>query len=178
VKQWDVATRKVLREFPGQSGVLSRDGKTLYTCQGHRFIYEGSPGVVTAWNVANGAKSFEIPGLARALALSHDGTKLAVSDAESTIAIYATRHGRELIPAWSSQDRLWQLTFSPDDRKLVASGWSPFVRVWNLADVTAGPRRLQHPRNTWDASFSRDGRELAVACSDRIVHVWDTQTWA
>ena len=177
VKQWDVATKKPVREFSGQSGVLSPDGKTLYTCLGHRFVYEGSPGSVAAWNVADGTKLFEIAGPARALALSHDGARLAVSDDESTITLYDARSGRVAIPAWPSQDRLWSLTFSPDDRLLVASGWSPLVRLWDLADLTAPPRQLSHPFNTWDSAFSPDGRELAVACSDRLVHVWDTRTW-
>lgn len=178
VKQWDVATRMLLREFPGQSGALSPDGKTLFTCAGHRFIYEGTPGVVAAWNVADGTKLFELPGPARAIALSHDGTKLAVSDAESTITLYDAHDGRVLIPAWSSQGRLWHLGFSPDDRTLVASGWSPLVRLWVLDNVSAAPRQLRHPLNTWATAFSPDGRQVAVACSDRLVYVWDVQTWS
>jgi WD40 repeat protein len=177
VKQWDVASRKLLREFPGMSGAISPDGKTLYTCQGHRFIYEGAAGVVTAWEIPTGKMLFEIPGPARTIALSHDGTTLAVSDAESTIALYDARDGRRLRDAWPSQDRLWHLTFSPDDRLLVASGWSTVVRLWDLGDLSAAPRRLLHPLNTWETAFSPDGRELAVACSDRTVHVWDTATW-
>jgi WD40 repeat protein len=178
VRQWDVATRKLVREFPGQSGVLSPDGKTLYTCLGNRFVYEGTTGVVDAWNIADGAKLFEIPLPARVLALSHDGTKLAVSDAETSIAVYDARNGRGLIPAWPSLDRLWHLAYSPDDRLLVTSGWSPTVRLWDLADTSAAPRQLSHPLNTWETAFSPDGRELAVACSDRTVHVWDTQSWS
>jgi len=177
VKQWEVATMKLLREFPGQSAVLSPDGQTLYTCLGHRFVYEGTPGIVTAWRIADGTKLLEIPVQARALALSHDGTKLAVSDAETSIALYDAATGRMAIPAWPSEDRLWHLAFSPDDRLLVASGWSPMVRLWELADVSNNQRRLPHPLNTWDTAFSPDGRELAVGCSDRMVHVWDTQTW-
>jgi WD40 repeat protein len=178
VKQWNIATRKLVREFPGLNGVLSPDGRTLYTCHGHRFLYEGSPGSVTAWNVADGGKIFEIPAPVRTLALSHDGTKLALSDAESTLAVYDAHNGRVLIPAWPTQDPLWHLAFSPDDKQLVGSGWSPSVRVWNLADVSAAPRRLPHPLNTWETAFSPDGRQLAVACSDRTVHVWDTGTWS
>ena len=178
VKQWDVATRKLVREFPGLSGALSPDGKTLYTCLGHRFLYEGSPGGVTAWSVADGAKIFEIPAPARVLALSHDGTKLAVSDAESVLALYDAQNGRVLLPSWPTLEPLWHLAFSPDDTLLVASGWSPSVRVWTLADVSAAPRRLPHPLNTWETAFSPDGRQLAVACSDRTVHVWDTKTWS
>jgi len=178
VKQWDVANRKLVREFPGQSGVLSPDGRTLYTCLGHRFVYEGTAGNVVAWNVADGTKIFEIPAQARTLALSHDGTRLAVSDAESAVALYDSRNGRELIPSWPSQERLWHLTFSPDDHTLVGSGWTPNVRLWNLDNVSAPPRQLSHPYNTWDTAFSPDGRELAVACSDRTIHVWDTRNWS
>lgn len=177
VKQWDVATLKIIREFPGQSGVLSPDGKILYTCRGHRFIYEGESGVVTAWRVADGEKIFEITTPSRIIALSHDGKKLVISDAESSIALHDAQDGHALASAWPSQDRLWHLAFSPDDRQLAASGWSPYVRLWDLTSPTTPPRKLSHPLNTWEIAFSPDGRELAVACSDRTIHVWNTETW-
>ena len=177
VKQWDVSAQKLIREYPGQSGALSPDGTILYTCLGHRFIFEGSPGIVTAWNTRSGSKIFDLAVEARALAVSHDGTRLAVSDAESSISLFDAHDGHRLTPLWPTLDRLWQLTFSPDDRLLVASGWSPIVRLFDLADPSAPVRRLTHPLNTWDASFSPDGSELAIACSDRTVHIWDTRSW-
>jgi WD40 repeat protein len=177
VKLWDVSRRIVLREFPGMSGALSPDGRTLYTCNGHPFVWEGSAGVVAAWNVANGTKLFELPVKARRIALSRDGSQLAVSDAESQIAVYDAQDGRERIKAWPSLDRLWDLKFSPDASLLVASGWSTKVRIWNLADDTPSCRFASHPLGTWETLFSNDGAILAVGCSDRQIHLWDTRTW-
>lgn len=176
VKQWDLARRTVVREFPGQNGALSPDGLTLFTGTGHRFVWEGEAGVVTAWRVGDGAKLFELPGAARVFALSPDGAALAISDAESQVTIFDARDGHVLFPARSTAGRLWSLEFSPDGSQLVGSGWSTEVRIWQVADPLAAPRRLVHPAGTWETAFSRDGRRLGVACSDRQIHVWDVST--
>ncbi len=122
VKLWDLSRQVVLREFPGMSGALSPDGSVVYTCTGHRFVWEGDSGVVAAWNVADGTKIFELPVKARCIALSSDGSQLAVSDSETQIAIYDARDGHEKIKSWPSAGRLWDLEFSPDASLLVAGG--------------------------------------------------------
>jgi eukaryotic-like serine/threonine-protein kinase len=176
-KQWDLERRVVVREFPGQSGALAPDGRVLYTCLGHRFVFEGAPGAVAAWALDDGQQMFELPIDARVIALSPDGAQLAISDAETYIALHDARSGGMLSERWQSRGRLWHLAFSPEGQRLVASGWSTAVRVWDLADPMIAPQVLEHPLNSWEAAFSPDGRTLAVGCSDRQVHLWDASTW-
>jgi hypothetical protein len=178
IKQWSLADGALVREFPGRTGVLSSDGTVLFACAGHRFVYHDTAGAITAWRVADGTKLFEIPVAARILALSPDGTRLAVSDAASYIAVHDARDGRRVIEPWPTEGRIWELAFSPDGRQLVGSGWHRNVRVWDLENTTQAPLRLSHPLNTWEAVFSPDGSALAVGCSDQAVHVWDTATWS
>lgn len=177
VTQWDVARRAKLRDFPGQTGQLSPDGKTLYTCSGRRFVFEGQLGAVSAWDVSDGSLQRHFPGSARLIALSHDGSRLAVSDAYTYIAVYDARDGHAVIPPWSTGGQLWRMEFSPDDALLVTSGWSKNVRVWNLQNISAAPHPLEHGSNIWETAFSPDGKLLAVACSDRQVYLWNTATW-
>jgi len=177
VRRWRLADGAVEGEFPGQSCVLSPEGDIVYTCTGSPFVFSGAPGVVAAWRVADGAKLFELPAPARVIALSRDGTRLATSDAATTIALVDARDGRPLSAPWPARDRVWALAFSPDGRDLVASGWSRLVRIWDLADTSREPRLLEHPLNSWQAEYSPDGSELAVASSDQAVHLWDTATW-
>ena len=50
--------------------------------------------------------------------------------------------------------------FSPDGLQLLGSGWSTEVRVWNLADPNAPPRRLAHPAGGIDVMRQRIGRHV------------------
>lgn len=179
VKQWDLAKRAVLREFPGRSGAISADGETLYTCEGQRFLFEGHPGSVHAWKIRDGSAVFNIPLQARLLAVSPDGKLLAVSDAEKFIQIFDAQDGHAMGEPWSSHGGIWSLTFSPDSASIVASGWSTEVRVWKVGNLanSAEPKTLHHPSGTWAAAFSKDGSTLAIACSDSRIHLWDTTTW-
>jgi WD40 repeat protein len=38
-------------------------------------------------------------------------------------------------------------------------------------------RRLGHPDDVQAIAWSGDGRLLAVAADDRVIHVWDTAEW-
>lgn len=177
VRRWRLADGSVVGDFPGHTCVLSPDGAIVYTCTGSPFVFSGEPGVVAAWRVADGAQLFELPAPARVIALSRDGSRLATSDAATTIALVDARDGRPVSAPWPARDRVWALAFSPDDRQLAASGWSRVVRIWDLADTSREPHLLEHPLNTWQAEYSPDGSQLAVASSDQAVHLWDTATW-
>jgi WD40 repeat protein len=179
VKQWDFARRTVIHEFPGRSGALSPAGDILYTCEGQRFVFDGTADSVTAWRVSDASLLFKLPVQARIIAASPNGKLLAATDAENFIALFDARDGRPVSERWPSLGKAWALTFSPDSSLLVASGWSTEVRVWKLAGPTTSPtvQRLTHPSGTWGAVFSPDGATLAVACSDSSAHLWDVATW-
>lgn len=106
-----------------------------------------------------------------AIALSPDGSSLAVSD-NLGLHLYQTDTFQEV---WfsSSDSPAWRLAFSPDGTKL-ASIASEKAILW---DAWSG-KRLR--TLTWDAQpvdlrFSPDGSMLALADNSHVVTVWDAE---
>lgn len=129
----------------------------------------------------------------RGMALSADGTHVAVSSEENGIRLFDTVNGKEIqrIPnreglaqgAWMALD---QLQFTPDGRTLLATGVSPSdTRVRPNAQ---GMLRLDVERGAWltppagfadflDASYSADGRFATLTDKHQHVQFWSTDPW-
>jgi len=67
----------------------------------------------------------------------------------------------------------WRVTFSPDGRHLVSTGYDRSARIWDL-DGEAPPIVLSgHTAPlVWDAAWSPDGATVATIGNDRTVRIW------
>jgi len=71
------------------------------------------------------------------------------------------------------------LKLSPDGRTLAASSWDDGkVRLFDTADPDR-PMPMLSSGTSWveDMAFSADGRVLATVAGDRLLRVWDSETW-
>jgi WD40 repeat protein/predicted Ser/Thr protein kinase len=160
--------------FPGELAALSRTGTFLATSESSPFYWEPA-GAVKFWNWRTGQllRRFELPG--RAVALSSDGSLLAVAGTNSGITIWDTATGK-LAREWPTKNPVWSLNFSPDGRELLSAGWSSEVSVWRLDDRSSRQIISGDQFHVWSAVFSEDGATIATTSSDQTVRLWDAAT--
>ena len=176
VQMWDTATWRRSTNYPGELAALSARGNFLATADSSPFFYEVA-GPVRVWNWRTGQllARFDQPG--RAVALSPDGSLLAVAGANTGLTVY-TVASQKVVRQWPTRDPVWSLNFSPDSRRLLATDWSKDVSVWPLADSSPPQIISGHQFHVWSAVFSPDGGSIATASSDQTVRLWDAATLA
>lgn len=179
---WDTASGRLLRVLRPPAGV-GNEGK-LYAAA---LSPDGAVVAVGGWSAGNEVHVFDrasglllhritgLPDVVTRLAFSPDGLLLA-------IGLWG-RHGLRLQagePGWRQSRPLegdsdyegagYGLAFSPDGRRLAASGADGRVRLYALAP--AGLRRVAAVAaggQPFGLAFSPDGRRLAVGLADRPV---------
>jgi WD40 repeat protein/predicted Ser/Thr protein kinase len=170
----DAGSWRERTNFPGELAALSKRGTFLATVESSPFYWEPA-GAVKFWDWRSGQllRRFEQPG--RAVALSSDGSLLAVAGPNSGITIWETATGK-LARQWPTKNPVWSLNFSPDARELLSAGWSGEVSVWNLEDGSFRRIGSGDPLNVWSAVFSDDGATIATTSSDQTARLWDAAT--
>lgn len=114
------------------------------------------------------------------IAVSPDGTQLAAGGyfcrnrqwqgcRDVRIFEIATGELKTLLPGDGSL--VYSLAFSPDGKRLVASGSAVFASVWDIA--AARETRLEgHTDIVFAAAYMPDGERVATASYDRTVRIW------
>lgn len=107
------------------------------------------------------------------LSFSDDGTRLATAGADSTVRVWNTASGDEVVVLRGHTSDVLDVAFSPDGRTLVTAGRDNTVRVW---DAQSGEQIGQLEGATdlvVRVVYSPDGRLIASAGENQAVNVWD-----
>jgi serine/threonine protein kinase/WD40 repeat protein len=108
----------------------------------------------------------EYPGRIYAIAISPDGSTLAVGGEGKIIQLYEVATFRKKATFKGHSFAVDALDFSPDG-KLLASAGGKTVRVWDVANGTASGAPIQHPLDVLCVRFSPNGKLLAISDGER-----------
>jgi WD40 repeat protein len=174
VQIWNFADRKIEQEifctepfeFWGYGSIFSPDSSKL--ASGH------SDRIVRIWSIATGKNELEFQhnSLAKSLAFSPDGSRLAVT-CHYDVRLWNTTTGQT---EHIFEGRFWSIAFSPDGNRLATGSHHGDLKVWNVVNGLA-ERTLRH----WvglirNVSFSPDGHKLVCGSDTRCMKVWDIAT--
>ncbi|MBX6316151.1 MAG: hypothetical protein IRY99_25055, partial [Isosphaeraceae bacterium] len=169
-------TRVVFRWPPWRSVAISPAGDRLYLNSWGDGLY--------VWQL-DGDRAQRLPAPTdqpvSALALSPDGSLLALGDRSGGVTLIGPDSSRQLLTDRSGPGAaITVLSFSPQGDLLAAGGQQGPLRLWTLAAATAtapaDPIRLPGPRGEVRAlAFDAHGRRLAVGGDDKVVEVWDLE---
>jgi serine/threonine protein kinase/WD40 repeat protein len=153
---------------PGESSpVFSSDGQFLALGRGQR---------VQLWMLADQEPVPVLEGSTDTLAVafSPDGHQFARALPDGSICLYDLPSGRQVKQLEAGPRALGGLAFHPKERQL-AIGCATGVLIREL-DTGAIIAELKQPGFGWSPTWHPDGKTLAVAGADQIIHIWDVVT--
>ncbi len=110
------------------------------------------------------------------LTFNRDGTRLATIGEDSTVRMWETATGKELltipISLTMTTARYRILSFSPDGTKLAAGG-AHLAKVWDAASGQELLALSGHTDEVLALAFSPDGTRLATASANGEAKLWD-----
>ena len=154
------------------------DGLMLFSPDGRHFAaLRFVSGRLTVWRLSDGECVYQSPSaiVGNAVTFSPDGKTLAVGWPTAVVSLFDLETRQE-ITRWSAGGPTDFLAYHPEGRLLAVSLRQQ--TVVEIRDVHSGQllRTLAHPRLVRGVAWRPDGGQLAVACADFRVHVWDAQS--
>ena len=115
-------------------------------------------------------------GVIRCVSFSPDGSLLATTSEDSTVAIWDPNTGRLLRSLTGDTGEVHTVSFSADGKLLASGGEDKTVRLWNVASGKLLRSFEGHQDRIKDVAFNGRGTILASASADGTVKLWDTDT--
>jgi len=147
VRVWDAQTGKHLKTLKGHtSGVLAIG------------VSPDSRHIVTGASI-NGRK-----------------TDREAASKLQTVILWDTQTGKKLKTLQGHDDSVYDVSYSPDGKKIVTASWDGSAKIWDAADGKVLKTLRGHSQSIQTIAFSPHGRRLATGSWDRTAKIWDVIT--
>lgn len=178
---WNLEEKRRHQMIQGHSGpiakmIFSHDGKVIYSVTGsQRLPHRGE---LIAWNFGAEKTVFENKEIAGAtdMALSPDGTMLAVATYTQPIHLIDAQTGELIRKIGGPQEAFHCVGFSPDGKRLATGKRTWDVGVW---DVQTGQRiweKIDHSGLVMGVAFTPNGRRVVSGGVDKTTRIWDAES--
>ncbi|MGE0128730.1 MAG: protein kinase [Blastocatellales bacterium] len=180
VKLWETATG--LERFTiqtGKSWVHSLAFSPSSSMDGGKLLVgQEQERKLKFYDAANGRPipvNFENDDIARAIAVSPDGKKIAASSIHRTVTLWDATTKRQLAVLRGHTGEVSSIAFSPDGQTLATASGDRTVKLWRAATGQETATLKGHLSNVYSIAFAPDGRRLVTGAADRTVKLWDVE---
>jgi hypothetical protein len=113
-----------------------------------------------------------------AVALSPDGSHIALASTDGPVQLWSVRSGRHLFALPGHPGGTNAVAFTPDGRSLLSGGTDAVVRLWEVASGGERARFTGYSTPVEAVAVSPDGRAFVGTTSAGQVEVRDLQPWS
>jgi tRNA A-37 threonylcarbamoyl transferase component Bud32 len=110
------------------------------------------------------------------LAISPDGQRMAIGNADGTIRLWDLQTSSEIGLLRGHTSTVQSVAFSPDGKTLASGSEDKTIKLWDLASGKELLVFRGHIAGVYGVAFSPDGTRLASASLDRSIHIWDVKS--
>ncbi|MBI4781499.1 MAG: NACHT domain-containing protein [Oscillatoriophycideae cyanobacterium NC_groundwater_1537_Pr4_S-0.65um_50_18] len=115
-------------------------------------------------------------GMIFAVALSPDGTLLAIGDAEGGLRLWQVSDGKLVLRLEGHSGWVWAVAFSGEGQTLASCSSDKTIRIWSVSTGDCLQVLHGHTGSVWSVAFSPDGSMLASGGDESSLLLWDRAT--
>ena len=181
VKQWDVASGRVLRTMD----VGGRVRGVAVAPDGHRIAVATESGSLSVWSIPTGDKTTTLSSNGASIggvSFSPDGALIASASSDGTARIWNADTG-ELMTVLEHPGWVLDVCFSPDSSRVATACRDNVARLWDLAtrvpllEITVLPSTREWDFiHSWAVAIDPGGQILATGSHDGVIRLWSTVT--
>jgi WD40 repeat protein len=175
LRVWNLPKGQLLREL--NLGKRAVDAAVV-SADGRRVAVGDHKGSYTVWNLSTGAEALhvQLPNYPFAVALSSDGTRLAIAPAGEPVQIYEVESGMRLFDLQRPIGGTAAVAFSADGRRIGTADADTVVRSYDARNGELLARHTDFLLPPLATVFTPDGKRLLAAGGDKVIATLDSST--